>query len=226
MLAYASMRHQVTDIWVPIGDLQNDNSPYFLHFLSQPQWVQLQRVIGGNDADDGLSTGEFSPGEQPSHRLRDDPNVENGGNCRYVDGQLDVPPVLHIFGYQGQENNSDGPKGLYDAAGHGPIFARKELHDHGVSDALQSLNEYALDASEAHKDHEATDEMESNANDALRVKADEHDVLPAELVAKVAKDNATQHDTTKVGGGDERAHKLAVAYQAPLERKSVLFSST
>lgn len=60
--------------------------------------------------------------------------------------------------------------------------------------------------------------MKTDSYDALRVKADKHNVFAAELVAEVAKDDTTQHDSAEVGRGNERTNELAVADQAPLEK--------
>ena len=45
-----------------------------------------------------------------------------------------------------------------------------------------------------------------------------HNVFTSKLVTEAAKNNATQHDATKVGRGNEGSNKLAVTNQAPLEK--------
>ena len=45
-----------------------------------------------------------------------------------------------------------------------------------------------------------------------------HNVFTSKLVTEAAKNNATQHDSTKVGRGNEGSNKLPVADQAPLKK--------
>ena len=49
-----------------------------------------------------------------------------------------------------------------------------------------------------------------------------HNVFTSKLVTEAAKNNATQHDSTKVGCGNEGSNKLAVAAdQAPLIKRKM-----
>jgi hypothetical protein len=60
------------------------------------------------------------------------------------------------------------------------------------------LNEYSLYESEADEDDEAGDEVEDEADGALRVQADQHHALPAEAVRQRPEDNTAETDATKV----------------------------
>jgi hypothetical protein len=55
---------------------------------------------------------------------------------------------------------------------------------------MSHLNEYSLDESEADEDDEAGNEVDDEADGALRVQADEHHALPAEAVRKRAEEES------------------------------------
>ncbi len=79
------------------------------------------------------------------------------------------------------------------------------------------LYEYSLNESEAHKHHQPPDEMEANADDALRVEAYEHDVFATELVAERSEEDPAKHHATKVSRCDKGSDELAVADESPLK---------
>jgi hypothetical protein len=55
---------------------------------------------------------------------------------------------------------------------------------------MSHLNEYSLDESEADEDDEAGNEVDDEADGALRVQADEHHALPAEAVRQRAEEES------------------------------------
>ena len=144
------------------------------------------------------------------------PDVENGGNGGYVNGELNVPPVLNILGDQRQEYNAGGPERLDHAAGEGAVLRREELHDHGEGDALQPLDEDALHEAESDEDDEAPHKVDADADEALRVQAHQHHVLAPEAVGERAEDDAADHDAAEVDRRHQRGDEGAVAHQAPL----------
>ena len=76
MLANPFVLHQVTNVGILIGHLENHDSTHFLHFFAQPNRIQFQRIVGGYDAHDGLRTRKFSAREEPSHGLGHNPAKE------------------------------------------------------------------------------------------------------------------------------------------------------
>ena len=84
----------------------------------------------------------------------------------------------------------------------------------GLSEAMMDMDfdytQYPYD-----EDYQSSHKMQSNADDALRIQADQHDIFASEFITKVAENDATDHHAAKVRRGDERSHKLSVTNQSP-----------
>ena len=74
-------------------------------YLPQWWWLQFETVVAEIRLCDNFRLLHLPLGEEPAERLRYDPDVEEGGEGGDVEGKLDVPPVLHILGYQGKNDN-------------------------------------------------------------------------------------------------------------------------
>ena len=66
--------------------------------------------------------------------------------------------------------------------------------------------------------------MEADPDETLRVQADQHHVLPPELVGQRSEDQPADHDAAEVDGGDERPDEGPVADEAPLEKETKIYS--
>jgi hypothetical protein len=78
------------------------------------------------------------------------------------------------------------------------------------------LNENPLDEAQPDEDEQVLDKMDADADDTLRVEADQHHPLPSELVGEPAEYDPADHDPAEVGGSDEGGEEAPVADQLPL----------
>jgi hypothetical protein len=62
MLSHPFVRQNVTNVWIFVRYLNHDDPAHLLHLLSQPDGVQLQAVVGGDNPDNFLGPGEFATG--------------------------------------------------------------------------------------------------------------------------------------------------------------------
>ena len=78
------------------------------------------------------------------------------------------------------------------------------------------LNEYPLDEAQPDEDEQVLDKMDADADDTLRVEADQHHPLPSELVGESAEYDPADHHPAKIGRSDEGGEEASVADQLPL----------